>query len=266
MQTAEPLPTMDQLSDELREVAILVNTAQERTEERDYIESTHAAVMRVESHYRALYASLSEIERMKIDRQLGRRLTDIMRQAATLPRPVTVSTGSTPDRRVEGASEVGERRITGVHWRTPERGFTDPARPKVGGEIESWCGKCGKSTTHHVVAMVGSEPKQVLCLVCSSRHTHRTGPARGKAEEAPVQDTRRQAADPEAQRRADAQKNLSRELAEAASVKAFDAKERYRPGDVIAHPQFGRGKVENVLRSSMLVRFQMGGLKSIMLS
>jgi hypothetical protein len=37
-------------------------------------------------------------------------------------------------------------------------------------------------------------------------------------------------------------------------------------GEVISHPDFGRGKVETVLRSSMLVRFPNGGLKSIMLN
>ena len=37
-----------------------------------------------------------------------------------------------------------------------------------------------------------------------------------------------------------------------------------RLGDVIAHPEFGRGKVETVLRSSLLVRFSLGGLKSLM--
>jgi hypothetical protein len=37
-------------------------------------------------------------------------------------------------------------------------------------------------------------------------------------------------------------------------------------GEVISHPEFGRGKVETVLRSSMLVRFPNGGLKSLMLS
>ena len=62
------------------------------------------------------------------------------------------------------------------------RGRTSAARPTaklgVGADVESWCGKCGETTTHSIVAMVGDEPKQVLCQVCGSRHTHRTGPAR----------------------------------------------------------------------------------------
>ena len=52
----------------------------------------------------------------------------------------------------------------------------------------------------------------------------------------------------------------------AAEIKVFDPKQRYRVGDIISHPEFGRGKIENVLRSSLLVRFPIGGLKSLMLS
>jgi hypothetical protein len=59
---------------------------------------------------------------------------------------------------------------------------------------------------------------------------------------------------------------LGRELADAPQVRNFDARERYRVGEVIAHPEFGRGKVETVLRSSLLVRFPAGGLKSLMLN
>jgi hypothetical protein len=52
----------------------------------------------------------------------------------------------------------------------------------------------------------------------------------------------------------------------AAEVKLFDPKQRYKVGDIIAHPEYGRGKIENVLRSSLLVRFSIGGLKSLMLT
>jgi hypothetical protein len=54
-------------------------------------------------------------------------------------------------------------------------------------------------------------------------------------------------------------------VAAAAEVRSFDPKERYKAGEIISHPEFGRGKVENVLRSSLLVRFSVGGLKSLML-
>ena len=49
-------------------------------------------------------------------------------------------------------------------------------------------------------------------------------------------------------------------------MRAFDPKARYRAGEIISHPEFGRGKIETVLRSSLLVRFSIGGLKSVMLN
>ena len=58
---------------------------------------------------------------------------------------------------------------------------------------------------------------------------------------------------------------LGEEVAAAETVRLFDPKERYKAGEIIAHPEFGRGKIENVLRSSLLVRFPVGGLKSLML-
>ena len=48
--------------------------------------------------------------------------------------------------------------------------------------------------------------------------------------------------------------------------KNFDPKERYRPGDIISHLEYGRSKVETVLRSSLIVRFPNGGLKSLLLT
>ena len=141
----------------------------------------------------------------------------------------------------------------------------------MGSDIEAWCGKCGDTTTHSIVAMVGTDPKQILCQVCASRHTYRTGPARkrstGEGAAAGEGDSRpRVAVDPEAQRRAANQRALGEEVAAAQDVRRFDPKERYKAGEIIAHPVYGRGKIENVLRSSLLVRFSAGGLKSLMLS
>ncbi len=48
-------------------------------------------------------------------------------------------------------------------------------------------------------------------------------------------------------------------------MRLFDPRERYKAGEIISHPEYGRGKIQNVLRSSLLVRFSVGGLKSLML-
>ncbi len=264
---APPL-TVDQLKTEIAEVALQVHQAEERKDERDIVAAAHAGVERISQRYRALLASLSPGEQMAAERQLGRRVVDLRRMASMLPKVPAASTESTPDR-VAGGGAPGERRITGVTWSTPGRAAPSSSL-KVGGDVESWCGRCAELTTHSIVAMVGDEPKQVLCQVCGSRHTHRTAAARKTAAgtapgQAATTEERARPADPEARKRAAELRALGAEVAAAENVRVFDPRERYKAGEIISHPEFGRGKIENVLRSSLLVRFPNGGLKSVML-
>ncbi|HVV52870.1 MAG TPA: hypothetical protein VHO06_24630 [Polyangia bacterium] len=260
-------PTLEQLKAEITDVTLQVHLAEERKDERDLVAAAHASVERLSQRYRELLASLSPPQQMAAERAVGRRVVDLKRLASLLPKVPAASSESTPDRRAGGGAPEG-RRITGVSW-THERAA--PKKVGVGADIESWCGHCGELTTHSIVAMVGDEPKQVLCQVCGSRHAHRTTAARrtssganptvgGEAEERVGR-----AVDPEAKRRAAELRALGEEVAAAAEVRVFDPKERYKAGEIIAHPEFGRGKIENVLRSSLLVRFPVGGLKSLML-
>lgn len=261
------MPTIDEIAEELREVALQVHTAQERKEERDLVIAAQEGVERLSRRYREMYAALSPGDQMKVDRTLGRRVVDIKRLASLLPKVASVAADSTPDR-VAGASAVGERRITGVSWShgraAPTGGTT------VGGDIEAWCGKCGESTAHHIVALVGTQPKQVLCTVCNSRHAYRTTAARRSTSEgasaAALDDRPRGTQSVEATKKAEQQRALAAEVNAAAEIKVFDPKQRYKVGDIISHPEYGRGKIENVLRSSLLVRFGIGGLKSLMLN
>jgi len=257
--------TLETLTDETREVAIQVHNAQERLEDREYLASTQTIVESLGRRYREFYDGLPPGEQLKVERALGRRIQDIKRLAGLLPRVLTTARESTPDRQVHGVSSVGERRITGVSWSTSRA--APQATLSVGGEIEAWCGKCGESTTHHIFAIVGGEPKQVICQVCNSRHAYRTEPARKKVAEAatasaPTSGGRvSNGLTPKQQ----AQNVLQNELAAAGTVRTFDPKERYRVGDIIDHPEHGRGKVENVLRSSLLVRFGRVGLRPLSL-
>lgn len=259
-------PTLDQVSQETRDVTLQIHAAQERLEDREFIASVHLAVSRLGEHFNELLSQLGPNERMSAERLLGRRVADARRMASLLPKVPAAVAPNTPDRQVSGASVVGERRITGVSW-THDRSAPS-AGLRVGGEVDAWCGKCDEMKTHNIVAMVGAEPKQVLCQACNSRHTYRTGPARKRGEpvEGAVSSTsRRVPVDPEAAKRAEAQRALAEELATAASVRQFNPKERYKAGEIISHAEYGRGKVENVLRSSLLVRFSRAGLKPLTL-
>jgi hypothetical protein len=259
-------PTLDQLKAEITDVTLQVHLAEERKDERDLVAAAHAGVERLSQRYRELLASLSPAEQMRVERALGRRVVDLKRLTSLLPKVPAATTESTPDRAVGGGAPEG-RRITGVSW-SHER--VAPKKVGVGADVESWCGRCAELTTHSIVAMVGDEPKQVLCQVCGSRHAHRTVAARrtttgasptggGEIEE------RGRPVDPETKRRAAELHALGEEVAAAPDVRLFDPKERYKAGQIISHPEYGRGKIENVLRSSLLVRFPIGGLKSLML-
>jgi hypothetical protein len=265
---AADTPTLAELTTEVQDVALAVHQAQERSDERDVVAAAHAGVERLSRRYRALIQSLPPGEQLKAERLLGRRVVDIKRLASLLPKVPAANTESTPDR-VAGGGAPGARRITGVSWTNSERAAPS-TKLKVGGDIESWCGRCAEATTHSIVAMVGDEPKQVLCQVCGSRHAHRTTPTRRVAANptgTPTEaDDRPRVADPDAKRRAAELRALGEEVNAATEVRHFDPKERYKAGEIIIHPEFGRGKIENVLRSSLLVRFPMGGLKSLMLS
>lgn len=259
--------SLQQLTDEIREVALLVHSAQERAEDRELVKNAHLAVERLAKRYRDLSTTGPENERDAIERKLGRRVTDLRRLASTLPRIGAIASEHTGDQASAGPSEVEARRITGVSWRSEAR-MAAPSRIQVGGEVDAWCGPCDGLTTHHVIAMVDGTPKQVVCQACGSRHGYRTTPARSKP--ATGSGSAASAAEPEAVRKAEQKaeelRALGRELADATQIRAFDPHERYRVGEIISHPEFGRGKVETVLRSSLLVRFPSGGLKSLMLT
>lgn len=223
--------------------------------------------------YKALLDSVTGPERDQIERGLGRRITDLRRSAAQLTQRAPGVKAATS--RDFGGLPFIEQRTPGKSI-VPERQAPSANRKlHVGGEVEAWCGKCKEMREHHIVAMVGDEPKQVLCQSCRSRHGFRTEPparARGGATNAPQQQgassmgARQQtAADREMQKRADAKRALQKELQDVVEPRPFDPKGRYKAGEIIVHPEHGRGKIENVLKSSLLVRF-VEGLRPLNLS
>ncbi len=188
---------------------------------------------------------------------LARQITDLRRAAAMLMQraggsktELAIDSGQVPFllQRKPGKSIVPER-------------APPTSKASVGGEIDAWCGKCKEIRTHNIVAMVGGEAKQVVCQTCSSRHNFRSDPpvrARTASGSVPVAvgvSAATRAADKEQQSRQEHKRVLQKELADAVEPRQFDPKARYKSGEIIVHPEYGRGKVENVLRTSLLVRF-----------
>lgn len=206
------------------------------------------------ARYRALREAQTGPARSKVEMALDRRLTDLRRSAASLVQRVGGA-------RTQRAADAGH--VPFLEQRSPSSGpapaawpTLQPKRVGVGTEVESWCGKCKEMRTHSIVAMVGDAPKQVICGSCGSKHNHRPEPpvrARSTQTAEAEQVTSR-----ERTRREELRRDLQRELNASIEVRAFDPKGDYKRGEIISHAQYGRGKVENVLNGSILVRFLEG--------
>lgn len=211
-------------------------------------------VEKIGQRYRGLLEAVPPAERDRVERDVGRRVTDLRRAAAQLTRRASGSA-------VAKAEDAGR---PFVEYRTPGRSL-EPARgPRpaglaVGRDVEAYCSKCEGPREHRILAMTGDEPKQVLCLTCQTRHNYRTEPGLRRKPGA-TRDKRaaKTVMDVEAGRRREAQEALVKELGSAEDPRWFDPKGRYKAGEIIFHPDHGRGKIENVLRSSLLVRFRDG--------
>jgi hypothetical protein len=257
---------LDQLNEDIRAAVDVVDVALESDEEARQI-SAGKLVEELALRYREILSALPDKEREEAERGIGRRLTDLRRAAAALSR--RDSGRAIPLARDAGMLPFIEQRQPPKSI-VPQRAAPSGGKLSVGSELDSWCGKCKEMTTHNIVAMVGDQAKQVICQVCSSRHEHRTEPParhRNAARPGVVSDgggggaagaNRRGNEDRELAKRQEAKRLLQKELNEAVDPRPFDPKGRYKAGEIIAHPEYGRGKIENVLRGSLLVRFLEG--------
>lgn len=127
-------------------------------------------------------------------------------------------------------------------------------RPRVGGDILSYCGRCKMELAHVVVAMIDGRPKRVLCKTCRTEHNHRsaslasaTGATRVRL---PRQPRTVMLASELWQQKADARKS---------QPLPYDVCHSYSTGQWIHHPKFGMGVVEEVrMAGKVLVLFHEG--------
>jgi hypothetical protein len=212
-----------------------------------------------------------EKDRFQCERTFGRRVADLQKMATRLP---SAPEGK-PAEKIVDDSFFGTRApkssrppvVPGLQPGETRRRDSNVVR--VTSEIDAWCGRCAMVRTQTVAAVVGDQPAQVVCTVCGTRSRYREGPARGKKESAAApRATRGAAAPPTGQREADAKQKEKNELLQtlqaAENVRSYSPKERYRVGEIIEHPEHGRGRIENTLPRSLLVRFA-GGLKPVKL-
>ncbi|HEY8943732.1 MAG TPA: hypothetical protein VIM73_05695 [Polyangiaceae bacterium] len=130
-------------------------------------------------------------------------------------------------------------------------------------EIDAWCTKCRLTLGHRIVALVAGVPKRVVCLTCNSEHNYRPPRATGATAGVHVRSDRAKGAaagnsSPGTSATRVAQKAraeheryetwASRTLGQAVDAFTKYSMERtFRPGELVMHPKFGEGYVEQVL-------------------
>ncbi len=224
--------------------------------------------------YQELFATLPEDtdegyrERERVERGLGRLLTDLRRSAGQLSKRAA---GNKAERAADAGGQpflltrapspfLTKMPAPSPRRRTAESGIT------VGAEVEAWCGKCKESRTHRVVVVHERKPYRVQCVHCRSQHGFRTEGTARSAEPGPSSSSSRptRVIDPEAAKRRQERERLAAELngVSAAEVRPFLAAATYKSGQIIEHPKYGRGKIESITRGSLLVRF-LDGLRPL---
>jgi hypothetical protein len=99
---------------------------------------------------------------------------------------------------------------------------------KLGGTVDSWCGKCKRILAHTIEAIVGQKPARVHCNTCQAQHTYKPyEPGAGSVPQPPKTRANRYQA---------LLKGKDMTLA-----RSYSTKESYSPGDVMQHPTFGFG-------------------------
>ncbi len=123
---------------------------------------------------------------------------------------------------------------------------------KVGGDIDAWCTRCKMLLGHTILAMVGERAARVRCNTCQGEHNYKAGPGEAKKGSwEPKVDRERRLAKPTVTswEALLAQKDLSR-------ARRYSAKERFVQDDVVDHPVFGIGLVQEVTGDKMKVAFK----------
>jgi hypothetical protein len=123
---------------------------------------------------------------------------------------------------------------------------------KVGGDIDAWCTRCKMLLGHTILAMVGTRAARVRCNTCQGEHKYApSGPEPKKGSWEPKVDRDRRLAKPvvTSWEALLAKKDVS-------AARRYSVKERFETDDVLDHPVFGIGLVQEVNGDKMRVAFK----------
>ena len=111
---------------------------------------------------------------------------------------------------------------------------------KVGGDTLSFCTRCKMDLAHVIISMIDGRPARVICKTCKSQHNYRhAGVTRA------VTRTERK---PSGRTTVRVSEHFDQVMSEKKSAprKNYAVTELFLKGDVLEHPQFGAGIVEEV--------------------
>ena len=123
---------------------------------------------------------------------------------------------------------------------------------RVGGDIDAWCTRCKLVLGHTILAMVGTKPARARCNTCQGEHAYKAGP--------PGSSTKKGSWEPRSVREREKPRVLSWEalLAErdVASARKYSPKHSFAKDEVLQHPTFGIGLVQEVRGDKIQVAFK----------
>ena len=122
---------------------------------------------------------------------------------------------------------------------------------RVGGDIDAWCTKCKMNLGHTILAMVGDRPARVRCNTCQGEHNYRgepDAPRKGGWQPASERAAREKPVVTSWEALL-AGKDLSR-------ARKYSAKEKFAQDEVLQHPTFGIGLVQEVRGDKIQVAFK----------
>ena len=122
------------------------------------------------------------------------------------------------------------------------------AQHRVGGDVDAFCTRCKMELGHTILAMVGSRPARVRCNTCQGEHAYRGPPEKKKGTWVPASERASKPA-------VTSWEALLREK-DVSRARPYSAKDRYSAEDVLQHPVFGIGLVQEVRGDKISVAFK----------
>lgn len=127
--------------------------------------------------------------------------------------------------------------------------------PRVGGDTLSFCTKCRIELAHVVVSMVDGRPSKVQCKTCRGTHRYKTS---GNAS--PVKRTASASAPKTVIRASELwEQKMAKKAAE--DMVNYQVSQSFKAGQVVKHPSFGLGVVEEVRSPTKVLVFFRDGEK-----